>query len=126
MGATSLRLDFDNAASATEIVGETRTAGSYNFVLGNDPDNWRDQVAAYTSIRYDDLYDGIDVRFRELVSDLEYDVLLEPHADLNQFVVRPEGIDSMSIEPDGSLEFETDRGSTPSDATGRLERVAQW
>ncbi len=110
MGAASLRLDFDNASTTTEIVGETPTTGSYNFVVGNDPSKWRDQVAAYTSIRYDELYAGIDVRFRELDSDLEYDVLLEPHADLNQFVVRPEGIDSMSIEPDGSLEFETIAG----------------
>jgi hypothetical protein len=89
IGATALRLGFENATSATTIIGEEQRSGTYNFVIGNDPNGWREQVPAYTSVRYDDLYDGIDVRFRELDANLEYDVLVEPHADENQFIVRP-------------------------------------
>ena len=90
LAGTALRLGFVGAASTATVAGEQRRAGTYNF-LGNDPAAWHERVAAFASVRYAGLYDGIDVRFRELGANLEYDVLIAPHADLSRFVVRPDG-----------------------------------
>jgi hypothetical protein len=43
--------------------GET-ASGRINLLLGNDPDEWHTNMAAYSSIAYWDLWDGIHLRVR--------------------------------------------------------------
>jgi hypothetical protein len=111
VGAAPVSLLFEGASSAATIVGERKRTGRYNFIFGNDPARWRSNVPSYGSVLYRGLYDGVDVRVREDTRQLEYDVLLEPGADLRQFVVRAAGSTGLRIGRDGALTIRTRAGS---------------
>ncbi|HEV8687592.1 MAG TPA: hypothetical protein VGQ84_09965 [Gaiellaceae bacterium] len=107
---TPVSLTFEGASSAATIAGERRRSGRYNFVFGNDPKRWRSNVPSYGSLLYRGLYDGVDVRVREDLGRLEYDVLLAPGADLDQVVIGAAGTTGLRIAHDGALLLRTRAG----------------
>ena len=89
----ALRMAFEGDTCVPEIVGEEQLSGHHNYFLGNDESRWRTGVPLYSSVRYEDLYPGIDLRLRAVSSpDLggwpEYDLLLSPGADLDAVAQR--------------------------------------
>jgi hypothetical protein len=102
-----LSLTFEGASSEARVVGEGARRGRYNFFLGDDPARWRAGVAAYESILYRGLYDGIDVRVRESAPQLEYDVLVAPGTTLGRVAVHAAGARSLELAPDGALLIRT-------------------
>jgi hypothetical protein len=107
---THVRLLFEGASAAATIVGEQKRRGVYNFFLGNDPRQWRSNVPAFGSVRYRGLYDGVDIRVLQREGRLEYDVLLSPHADLEQVIIRADGVKGLEIASDGGLILQTTGG----------------
>lgn len=99
----SLRLVFEGASEKAELAGEGKRDGRYNFFVGNDPKHWRADVPAFQSILYRGLYRGVDARVREEAGQLEYDLLLEPGADLEAVRILAEGADEITIADDGAL-----------------------
>ncbi len=105
----AVRMTFAGAG-VPEFVTEDRLPGHHNYLLGSDPAKWRAEVPLYGSIRLRGMYPGIDVRLREEDRHLEYDLLLEPGADLGQVVVEVEGARGLRLEGDGSLGIDTPLG----------------
>ncbi len=87
----ALRMTFTGDAHVPEILGEKKLAGHHNYFLGNDENRWRTDVPLYGSVRYENLYPGIDLRLREMNGVPEYDLLLSPGADLSRVTVHVEG-----------------------------------
>jgi hypothetical protein len=104
-----VRLSFEGAARSSILEGGRERRGVCNFLVG-DRSTWRRGVPCYDDVFYRGLYDGVDVRVRESGGRPEYDLLLAPGADLGQVVIRPEGVETLAIEPDGSLVMHTTRG----------------
>jgi hypothetical protein len=107
---SGLTLAFEGTAGNVEIAGEAKRAGYYNFFFGADPKNWQSRAAAYGSLLYRGLYSGIDMRVREEVGKLEYDLILAPSADLKNVVVRADGASGIELAADGSLILRTAKG----------------
>ncbi|MEW6741477.1 MAG: hypothetical protein AB1486_01860 [Planctomycetota bacterium] len=107
----NLFLTFEGASPDVVIEGADPLPGRYNYFLGNDPSKWRTGVPAYASIRYRGLYPGVDMVVRDGGGRLEYDLILEPGADVGQIVVRCEGMESLRLHEDGTLVLETAAGS---------------
>jgi hypothetical protein len=108
--SAQVRLLFEGASTTATLAGEDRRRGVYNFFLGNDPRRWRSNVPAFGGVRYRGLYEGVDVRVLQRNGRLEYDLLLGPHADLQQVVVRTVGAKSLEIAVDGALVLDTGAG----------------
>ena len=106
----ALRMTFEGDAHIPEIVGEKMLEGHHNYFLGSDKSRWRTGVPLYSSVRYKGLYPGIDLRLREMNGVPEYDLLLQPGADLSRVKVHVEGGQGLSIARDGSLVIETALG----------------
>jgi hypothetical protein len=106
----AVRLVFEGAMPSTTLAGEARRPGVYNFYLGDQVERWASNVPAFASVLYRDLYKGVDLRVREDAGRLEYDLLLAAGADLDQVVVRGEGVTGLRVEPDGSLVLDTPNG----------------
>src|SRR5262245_24844758 len=106
--ARIIRLSFEGAEQDVSIGGENRQA-FYNFYFGNDPDQWHSQVSAFKSIMYRKLYPGLDVRMRKDQGRLEYDLLLNPRAELDRIIIRCEG-GAVEIASDGALILQTPDG----------------
>ena len=103
----ALQMTFEGDGHVPEIVGEKKFTGHHNYLLGNDESRWRTGVPLYGSVRYENLYPGIDLRLREANGVPEYDLLLAPGADLVAVTVHVEGGQGLSIASDGSLVIET-------------------
>ncbi|MEQ8766908.1 MAG: hypothetical protein RL885_23540, partial [Planctomycetota bacterium] len=102
-----VRLGFEGARPDVTLSAEGRLAGAHHYYLGRDPEGWRTNVPAYGRVSYLDLYDGIELRLRAGDGAAEYDVLLEPGADLDQFVVHCEGADRLELNESGALVIHT-------------------
>ncbi len=105
-----VRLAFEQALD-TAPVGVDGLAGVHNYFVGDDPERWATGARAFAALEWPELYAGVDLRLRTAHGRLEYDVLLEPDADLDAVVVRVEGARSVARAPDGSLAIETERGT---------------
>ena len=81
--STSLRMRLSGANANATVAGVDKLAGQSNYFLGNDPKQWRTQVAGYASVRYERLYPGIDLIYHGNQSQLEYDFVATPGADVS-------------------------------------------
>lgn len=82
---------FQPAAHVTlKLLGETlrptaegvdQLPGKSNYFIGNDPRKWRTNIPNYSSIRYRDIYSGIDLVYYGNQGHLEFDFIVNPGAD---------------------------------------------
>ncbi|MEW6745192.1 MAG: hypothetical protein AB1486_20765 [Planctomycetota bacterium] len=103
-------LTFEGASPDVVIEGCERLPGRYNYLLGSDPSKWRTDVPGFASIRYRGLYPGVDMVVRDGGGRLEYDLILEPAADIDAITVRCEGGQSLRLGEGGALILETAAG----------------
>src|SRR5258706_6516411 len=54
-----LRMKFVGADLAPRIVGESQQVSTSNYLVGNDPSEWRTSVPNYRKARYSSVYPGI-------------------------------------------------------------------
>ncbi len=69
-----------------------------NFLLGNNPSKWASNVYQYGEIVYQDIYQGIDLRYY-LSEDhyLKYDFIIHPGADPGQIKWSFEGVEDQGL-----------------------------
>ncbi|MBK7143312.1 MAG: SBBP repeat-containing protein [bacterium] len=107
------RLVYEELVGANrnaEVVGENESNYYCNYFLGNDSTKWTTDVPTFSSIRYYDIYPGIDLRYYYRNGHLEYDFLLSPNADPLAIQIKYQGIDSLITGADGELIVATDWG----------------
>ncbi|RIK11428.1 MAG: hypothetical protein DCC49_00550 [Acidobacteria bacterium] len=103
---TSARIAFKAARSSPTGMGVVTGTSNYYLTSGHFPG-----VPRYDSIRYEGLYDGIDVVFR-FNSDaiLEFDLHMAPGVAPDAFGLMALGNSEIEINPDGSLSVVTEAG----------------
>jgi hypothetical protein len=105
-----LRFRFTGASGAGVISGVDKLAATTNYLKGSDPAGWHSGVPNYAKVRYQGIYDGIDLIYYGSGADLEYDVVLSPGADPNIVQFEADGAASLTIDSDGQLVVETPAG----------------
>ncbi len=96
-GAVLVRIDLEGANDVGPV-GVDPLPHPTNFFKGKDPDGWVVGARSYRQVLYVDLWDGIDLRYRFAEGSLKYDLLLAPHADLDQVRFSYQGQSGLSIE----------------------------
>lgn len=95
------------AAATPRFEAEGLLPTRRNFLVGADRSQWRTDVPAHARVTMRGVYDGVDVQFRPLPDGragvFEYDLLLQPGADLGAFAARCEGVDRLAIDAAGRL-----------------------
>ena len=56
-----LRIQLHGVEPHTEVSGEDLLPGTVNYLLGNDPGQWRTGIPTYAQVRYRDVYPGVDL-----------------------------------------------------------------
>ena len=77
----TIKLSAINSSANTAIVAEAKQPGVVNYYIGNDPSSWKTGLETYQSVRYSEMYPGVDVRYYGNNSQLVYDVIVKPGAD---------------------------------------------
>ncbi len=93
---------FDGANIVTPV-GFDKAETVFNYFIGSDESGWREGVASYEVVAYKGLYDGIDLQTWGQRDSLKYEFHVAPGADYQQILISYEGIEALSIDPDGSL-----------------------
>jgi hypothetical protein len=106
-------MKFLGANPRAEVAGEGRLKGSVNYFISRDPSRWRAGVPTFASVRYRELYRGVDLVYHGGGDGgrLEYDFVLAPGADYRQIRLRFDGADRLSIGAGGELLLHTKGGT---------------
>ena len=102
-GARSVvRVRFAGAAAAPRLSGVGPLAGVSNYFLGKDPKKWATGAPHFASVRYREIYPGVDVVFRD-GDGIEFDFVLAPGADPDLIAMDFEGASGIALEPGGDV-----------------------
>lgn len=96
-------------SSLQVITGLSEQSYHLNYFIGNDPSRWATDVPVYGSVKYEQLYPGIDLLLHAGKSRFKYDYIVAPGADPSRIVVEIEGAENISIV-DGKLVIRTSVG----------------
>ena len=101
-GGYAVRLDLRGANADPAASGENLLEAKSNYLVGAE-DQWRRDVANYGAVRYDEVYDGIDLRYYGNQRQLEYDFIVKAGADASAIRFGFEGAQSVSVDANGNL-----------------------
>ncbi len=90
-------IDLEDA-NAVKPVGVDPTSHPTNFFKGDDPDSWVVGAGSYREALFEGIWDGIDLRYRFAEGSLKYDLVVAPHADLDQVRFSYRGQSALSID----------------------------
>jgi hypothetical protein len=102
-----LKASFVGNNPRVEIEGCGKLSYCCNYFYGNMPARWYTNVPNFASITYHDLYPGIDLEYYSTQNGLEYDLRINPGADLSQIKLKYEGAQELGVDADGNLNMTT-------------------
>ena len=94
-------------ANQPAAVGLEELPGKVHYFIGNDPTRWRTDISTYSSVRYGEVYPGIDLIYYGRSRQLEYDFVVAPGVDPTTIRLAFEGIEQIDVSRGGDLVFET-------------------
>ncbi|MFQ5500371.1 MAG: hypothetical protein ACE5FH_11945, partial [Candidatus Zixiibacteriota bacterium] len=99
----AIKASFIGANPNPQIVGLEELEYKCNYFIGNDPNKWHTDVPNYSAVVYEQVYDGIDLKYYGNGKQMEYDFIVSPGADFSQIEIQYEGAESVSINANGEL-----------------------
>jgi hypothetical protein len=81
-------MNLVGANAEAPVVGVGELPGKVNYFVGNDPKRWQTNVSTYASVRYKDVYPGVDLVYHGNQGQLEYDFVVAPGADLRPITLQ--------------------------------------
>ena len=105
-----LRMQLDGANPNAAVSGVDRMPTKVNYFIGNDPKKWHTDVPAYSQVKYQGIYPGVDLLFYGNQRHLEYDFLVAPGADARQIALDVQGASKLHIDAHGNLLMSVRRG----------------
>jgi len=102
-----VRLNVAGANANLVATGENLLAAKSNYMIGGEGD-WHTNIANYGGVRYDNVYDGVDVRYYGNASQLEYDFIVKPGADPSMIKLSFDGVQSLVVADNGDLVLKLD------------------
>ncbi len=95
---TAIQVSFPGANPFAKAIPGRRLKAYYNYFIGNDTTSWASRAAAYESVRYKELYQGIDLSVYSSGDNLKYDFIVTPGTDPAVISIQYNGADEMSAE----------------------------
>ena len=107
-----VRMQVEGANAEPKISGLNETPSKTNYFIGSDSRKWQTAVSNYSRVKYESVYEGVDLVYYGTGQRLEYDFLVAPNADPNQIKLKFGGVKSAMIEKEsGDLLLDTDGGT---------------
>ncbi len=105
-----VKMSFEGAKPG-QLAGEGLLPGTANFFIGNNSSKWVTDISTYSTIRYENLYPGIDLVFKGTEGNLKHELQLKPGADPAKIVLTYSGQDNLSLDKNGSILIKTAAGN---------------
>lgn len=115
---------FAGISDRAEMVSVDQMAGEINYFKGNDPAQWVTNAHRFREIRYNGIYEGIDLRYYGTdQQQIKYDFILQPYADVTQIRMEAEGITAIEINATGECIIHTIWGTITDAAPYAWQRI---
>ena len=111
----SLRMKLAGSNPNARLTASDLLPSKSNYILGNDPAKWRNNVPQFARVHYENIYPGIDLAFYGNQGSLEYDFQVAPGSDPAQAELEFEGAKGLKLQ-DGALVIEAEGGAVRLDA----------
>jgi Big-like domain-containing protein/IPT/TIG domain-containing protein/carboxypeptidase family protein/beta-propeller repeat-containing protein len=98
-----VRTRLIGARANPDISGLEELPGKSNYLIGNDPLQWRVGVSRFARVKYTDVYPGIDLVYYGNQGQLEHDYVVAPGADPGAIKLRFNGVRQLRIDRKGDL-----------------------
>ena len=108
---SSLRMSPGGAAANPKATGIRPLPGHVNYFSGSDRSKWRTNVTAYSAVKFERVYPGIDLVYHAGNDRLEYDFLVAPGADPGAISLEFSGAEAMQLDGGGDLVFSCSGGT---------------
>ena len=119
----SVRMRLAGASSKPRLLAADPLRGKTNYLLGNDPANWRQGVPQFARVRYESVYPGVDLVFYGNQGRLEYDFQVAPGADPSRPELEFQGAKSLKLQ-NGALLIEQANGNLRLEAPRVYQEIA--
>ncbi len=108
---SQLKMRMEGSNSDTEIIGEEKLEGKFNYFIGNDAKKWVANVPTYEKVKYKEIYPGIDLVFYGKTQQLEHDFIVKPSADPGIITLSFEGAENVEVDAEGNLLVQANIGN---------------
>ena len=95
---TVLRMNLVGANPGAPVEGLNELEGKVNYLIGNDPTQWRTNIPTFSRVRYSEVYRGIDVVYYGNQRRLEYDFVVGPGRGTGEIVLEFTGAERVEVE----------------------------
>ncbi len=103
LGSATVRLRALGAATSPVVEGLGRHAAKSGYFFGKRESAWRANTPQFSSVRYREIYPGIDLVYRPAGKRLEYDFVVAPGSSPETIRVEFAGAASVRLDADGNL-----------------------
>ena len=100
LSSSALRMKFVGANPWSEVSPREQLTGERHYLSS---DRSITNVPEFKSVVYDNLYQGIDLKFYSNEQLLEYDFVVDPKTDISKIRLSFQGAKSIRIAPNGDL-----------------------
>ena len=91
--------------------GQKILPGKTNYLVGNDKSKWRSNIPNYAKVKFEEVYNGIDVVFYGTEKTIEFDFLVSPGVAPENIKLEFEGPDKIKLDKKGNLVMSVGRES---------------
>jgi hypothetical protein len=102
-GGHVLGLDFLGADPDATLDARQRLAGKVNYLIGDDPAEWQQNLPTHAELLYGGLWSGIDMALRGEGGKLKYEFRLKPGASVEDVRLAYRGAEGLSVGAGGAL-----------------------
>ncbi len=99
----NLKMSFVGGNPRALLQGVETLLGKSHYFRGKEKSAWQTNVPHFAKVQYEQLYSGIDLIFYGNPKQLEYDVVVNPGADLSQVEFAFQGAKEMKLDEQGDL-----------------------
>ena len=100
----TLKMQLVGANSAPRIEGFEQLELKTNYFTGNNPKDWNKNISNYAKVRYESIYDGVNMIYRTINDELEYDFAVAPNANPKLIKIKFDGAEKIEIDDKGNLQ----------------------
>lgn len=110
-GGARVRMSAGGASATTFDEPGRLLPGVTNYLIGDDPEQWKTGIPGYERVTRRGLYHGIDLVLHENSGRIEYDFEIAPGVDPSIVALAFDGADAVDVSGDGALTLTTSAGS---------------
>jgi hypothetical protein len=107
----ALGLDFLGANPNATLTAQKRLSGEVNYLVGDDPANWQQDLPTHAQLLYGGLWPGIDMAVRGEGGKLKYEFHVQPGSSVEDIRLDYRGAEGLSVGAGGELLVGTSLGT---------------